>query len=265
MRLQELIENNNYTLYRFSKESGVPKTTLIDLCSGKTSIIKSQAITVKKIADTLGVTMEYIMTLDNSDKVYLEFNIPEFLKISINNYKKNINKENIVFTINANSNCPNDLFGDPYKISKILNVVLSNAIKNTEYGEISLNVSSSVVDAENHEFTFHIKNTGHAMKIENFERNFDELMRLNSKENNDIDADTLKIIAAKGLLNILGGKIDFINQTGQGTQYIIKINQKNFILILNFIYLIFSLFYIFFSSKIFALFCHIRRKIVFNK
>lgn len=91
MRLQELIENNNYTLYRFSKESGVPKTTLIDLCSGKTSILKSQAITVKKIADTLGVTMEYIMNLDNSYKVYLEFNIPEFLKISINYYKKNIN------------------------------------------------------------------------------------------------------------------------------------------------------------------------------
>ncbi len=91
MRLQELIENNNYTIYRFSKESGVPKTTLIDLCSGKTSILKSQAITVKKIADTLGVTMEYIMTLDYFDKLYLEFNIPEFLKISINNYKKNIN------------------------------------------------------------------------------------------------------------------------------------------------------------------------------
>ena len=137
-----------------------------------------------------------------------------------------INKDNLTFTINANSNCPNDLYGDGYKLCKILNIVLYNAIKNTEYGEVSLNVSSSIVDAENHEFTFHIKNTGHAMKVENFERDFNDLMRLNSEGNNDIDTDTLKIVAAKGLLNILGGTIDFINQTGQGTQYIIKVKQK---------------------------------------
>lgn len=90
MNLQELIENNNYTIYRFSKESGIPKTTLLDLCSGKTSIYKSQAITIKKIANTLGVSMEYLMSLENTSKDYLEFNIPDFLKDSINLFNKNI-------------------------------------------------------------------------------------------------------------------------------------------------------------------------------
>ena len=32
----------------------------------KTSIYKSQAITIKKIADTLGVSMEYVMSLENN-------------------------------------------------------------------------------------------------------------------------------------------------------------------------------------------------------
>lgn len=90
MTLQELIESNNYTIYRFSKESTVPKTTLLDLCSGKTSIYKSQAITIKKIADTLGLSMEYIMSLENTNKDYLEFSIPEFLKDSIDNFSKNV-------------------------------------------------------------------------------------------------------------------------------------------------------------------------------
>ena len=91
MNLQELIKNNNYTIYRFSKESKIPKTTLLDLCSGRTSIYKSQAITIKKIADTLGVSMEYIMALENNTIDYLEFNIPDFLKDSINTFNKNIN------------------------------------------------------------------------------------------------------------------------------------------------------------------------------
>lgn len=89
MNLQELIEKNNYTIYRFSKESRIPKTTLLDLCSGKTSIYKSQAITIKKIADTLGVSMEYIMSLENVNKDYLEFNIPDFLRDSINKFNRN--------------------------------------------------------------------------------------------------------------------------------------------------------------------------------
>ena len=155
-----------------------------------------------------------------------DYNLDSIIYDVSSHINSKINKDNLVFTINANSNCPNDLYGDGYKLCKILNIILYNAIKNTEYGEVSLNVSSSVVDAENHEFTFHIKNTGHAMKVESFERNFDDLMRLNSEGNNDIDADTLKIIVAKGLLNILGGTIDFINQKGQGTQYIIKVKQK---------------------------------------
>ena len=91
MNLQELIKSNNYTIYRFSKESKIPKTTLLDLCSGRTSIYKSQAITIKKIADTLGVSMEYVMALENNTIDYLEFNIPDFLKDSINTFNKNIN------------------------------------------------------------------------------------------------------------------------------------------------------------------------------
>lgn len=91
MTLLKLIEKNNYTIYRFSKISGVPKTTLLDLCNGKTSINRSQAITIKKIADTLGVSMEYIMSLDNSNNDYLEFNIPTFLKESIRSFKEHIN------------------------------------------------------------------------------------------------------------------------------------------------------------------------------
>lgn len=90
MNLQELIEMNNYTIYGFSKESTIPKTTLLDLCSGKTSIYKSQAITIKKIADTLGVSMEYVMSLEDVNKKYLEVNIPGFLRDSINSFKKNI-------------------------------------------------------------------------------------------------------------------------------------------------------------------------------
>lgn len=91
MTLQDLIYLNKYTIYKFSKESSIPKTTLIDLCNGKTSIENSKAITIKKIANTLGLSMEYIMNLDSPKKKYLEFNIPPFLEDSITKYVNNLN------------------------------------------------------------------------------------------------------------------------------------------------------------------------------
>ncbi len=142
------------------------------------------------------------------------------------NINSKINKENVTFYINANSNCPNDLNGDAYKIAKILNIILSNVVLNTEYGEISLNVSSSVVDVENHEFTFHIKNTGTLKENQNINLDLENLMKLNHEGDSDIDPEVLKMIIAKGLLKLMNGTIEYINQVGQGVQYIIKIKQK---------------------------------------
>ena len=88
LTLQELIEKNNHIIYIFSKERLVPKTTLQDLCNGRTSIYKCHAIIIKRIADTLDFTMEYIMSLESPNKEYLELNISDFLKESISEYKK---------------------------------------------------------------------------------------------------------------------------------------------------------------------------------
>ena len=137
-----------------------------------------------------------------------------------------IDKDNLVFTINADENCPNDLYGDGYKLCKILNIILSNALKHTNYGEVSLNISFEKKDKENYEFIFHIKNSGHSMKVEDFNRDFENLIKLKSDEKNNIDAEILKMIIAKSLIELMNGTIEFINEENKGTQYIIKIKQK---------------------------------------
>lgn len=97
MDLQEYIDSRNITKYQLSQISGIPKTTVFDICSGKSSIHKCSAHTVQLLAKALGCTMEYIMTLDpDSDnydketglprnKLYLERNLPPYLQSSIEN------------------------------------------------------------------------------------------------------------------------------------------------------------------------------------
>ena len=64
------------------------------------------------------------------------------------------------------------------------------------------------------------------MKVEDFNRDFENLIKLKSDEKNNIDAEILKMIIAKALIELMNGTIEFINEENKGTQYIIKIKQK---------------------------------------
>ena len=62
MNINKIIEQKQITKYRLAKESGVPHTTLNDICSGKTNIGKCSAETLYKIAKVLDVSMESLLT-----------------------------------------------------------------------------------------------------------------------------------------------------------------------------------------------------------
>ena len=141
----------------------------------------------------------------------------------INSY---ITKENLIFTIDADENCVNDLNGDDKKINKIIKILLMTAINHTDYGEVSLNVYSNAIDSSNHEIVFHIKNSGHTLSISDFERSLDDLIKVSADNDNVIDSGSLNLIIAKGLTDLIGGSIEFINETGKGTQFIVRIKQK---------------------------------------
>ena len=61
MTVNELMNEKKITKYRLSKDSGVPYTTVNDICSGKAQLEKCSAETVYRISKTLGVTMESLI------------------------------------------------------------------------------------------------------------------------------------------------------------------------------------------------------------
>ena len=93
MNLQTMLSEKQMTMYRLSKISGVAKTTVIDICSGKSAIGGCNADTVLRLSRALGCTMEELMRIDNADydintgkpkdDSYLEKGLPKFLKKSL--------------------------------------------------------------------------------------------------------------------------------------------------------------------------------------
>ena len=98
MFLQTILDQRKITRYQLSKIIGVPKTTLTDICSGKSSIDRCSAKTVWQLAKALECTMEDLMNLESpsdyneetglpKDERYLEYGLPEYLNASLCNMK----------------------------------------------------------------------------------------------------------------------------------------------------------------------------------
>ena len=61
MIVTELLAQQNKSKYSLSKSSGIPYTTLNDICNGKTSLGKCSAETVYRLAKELHVPMEKLL------------------------------------------------------------------------------------------------------------------------------------------------------------------------------------------------------------
>ena len=61
MNINTILAQKGVTKYRLAKTSGVPQTTVIDICSGKAKIENCSGETIYKLAKTLGVTMESLV------------------------------------------------------------------------------------------------------------------------------------------------------------------------------------------------------------
>jgi transcriptional regulator with XRE-family HTH domain len=61
MNINEILLRRGMTKYRLAKASGVPHTTINDICSGKTRIEKCSAETLYKLAKPLGTSMEALL------------------------------------------------------------------------------------------------------------------------------------------------------------------------------------------------------------
>lgn len=59
--LKDFIQEKNTSIYRLSKESGVPYATLSDIVRGKTKLERCSAETVYRISKVLGVSMETLI------------------------------------------------------------------------------------------------------------------------------------------------------------------------------------------------------------
>ncbi len=82
--LNDLLTEKKISKYRLAKESGIPQTTIADICSRKARIEKCSADTIYKISKALGVSMESLIEQE------IESDAPQRKRPSFEVFKSNV-------------------------------------------------------------------------------------------------------------------------------------------------------------------------------
>ena len=114
MTFLDLLSEKKTTVYSLSIHSGIPRTTLTDIASGKADILECTGKTLLAISKNLNVSIEDLLSLEREESKTL---LPGFLLDSINEYRKAIRKDSTLI------DCYSDQLNSSINVAEVENLI----------------------------------------------------------------------------------------------------------------------------------------------
>ena len=156
------------------------------------------------------------------DIIHAKFTLSSLIHDTVNIIRMRIINKPIRFFTNIDSTIPNNLLGDEVRLRQILLNLLGNAVKYTEKGFISLNVTEEKPRKDNKlTLRFVISDSGFGIQPEDQPKLFDDFVQVNSKKNRSIEGTGLGLAITKRLCVAMGGDISVESEYDKGSTFIV--------------------------------------------
>lgn len=161
------------------------------------------------------------LTLIDGDYSFSKLIFEEYLLFSLKAQEKGLE-----LNFDIDKNIPTGLYGDDIRIKQIITNILSNAIKYTPHGSVSLKASLVSTDQNNASVHIEISDTGMGIKEEDLGKLFDAFERIEEKRNRKIEGTGLGVNICASLLSMMGSKLIVDSVYGSGSTFSFTLNQK---------------------------------------
>ena len=136
------------------------------------------------------------------------------------------NDKGLEFVVQNNEKLPCVLYGDEFRIRQIITNLLTNAIKYTKEGKVTLRFDGQVIEDDRMQLEVSVRDTGIGVKQENINKLFDAFQRVDLKKNNAIEGTGLGLAITKQLVDLMGGTIEVQSTYGEGSCFTVRLPQK---------------------------------------
>jgi signal transduction histidine kinase/CheY-like chemotaxis protein len=135
-----------------------------------------------------------------------------------------IGSKPIDFALEAGADFPRKLLGDELRVKQILNNILSNAIKYTQKGNVSLSAAWEKRGSEAL-LRFTVRDTGMGIRREDLGKLFSDYTQLDARANRKIEGTGLGLAITKKLVEMMGGGVTVESEYGKGSVFTVEIVQ----------------------------------------
>ena len=135
-------------------------------------------------------------------------------------------EKGLEFVIRVDPAMPTSLHGDEVRIKQLLLNVVSNAVKYTREGSVTLAISGRTDEQGVFYAVYDVTDTGIGIRVENIPLLFSAFQRVDEQSTHAIEGTGLGLSIVKQLLDMMGGSVTVTSEYGKGSNFHIEIPQQ---------------------------------------
>ena len=155
----------------------------------------------------------------------VEYALSSLLNDLVNMIQTRAENKGLTFYINADENLPSELFGDEIRIKQVVTNILTNAVKYTEKGSVTLTVSFTKIAENKIKLFFSVNDTGIGIKQEDIQKLYSAFERIEEKRNRTIEGTGLGMNITQRLLHMMGSELQVHSIYGEGSDFNFEVEQ----------------------------------------
>lgn len=223
-------------LANMSHEIRTPMNAIVGMCelilreNDISNIVRERCVNIQNSGKSLLSIINNILDFSkiesgNMELIEDKFNISSVLEEVINMTVTRKGCKKIEIIVLADPNIPCGLIGDEVCIKQIIINLMTNAVKFTHSGAVTLSVSH-IVQEDSIILKISVEDTGIGITEENLNRLFTSFQQLDTRKNRSIEGTGLGLAISKRLLTQMGGTINVSSVYGQGSVFSFEIPLK---------------------------------------
>jgi PAS domain S-box-containing protein len=207
---------------------------------GMTSLLSTTELSPeqREYVNSLRISGENLLTLVNdildfsnieSNKIELEemnFNLFELIEQNFDLMAPNFTRKDIDLVYEIDPAVPLCLTGDTTRIGQVLVNLISNAVKFTEHGYVSLKVRSLGEVNKHIRIEFEVSDTGIGIPKDKFDLLFKVFSQVDSSNKRSFGGTGLGLAICKRLVEVMGGQISVKSEEGKGSIFTFSVLLK---------------------------------------
>ncbi|MCR4793030.1 MAG: response regulator [Lachnospiraceae bacterium] len=128
--------------------------------------------------------------------------------------------------IKCTEDIPREMLGDSQRIKQILVNLLTNSIKYTKCGKVTLTASWTAFSEKDGIIKFVVSDTGQGISEEDITKLFKVFQRVDEAHNRTVEGTGLGLAISRELVGMMNGNISVTSKQGEGSEFTVSIPQK---------------------------------------